>query len=154
MRSPLEQRKIERGSPEDEFLLLANEGELVQLLLADGAVLDVDDVLLLLRVVDARLEFVDGVERDLDLRDVVDDARVVIREVGVEAAQHGLVRNDDDRIRGTLDLDDDGLDAVDEVHVGLAARVAEAQLVLLAFVVNDGVLLLDFLVGESVACRN
>lgn len=97
--------------------------------------------------VSTRGEFDEGVQRDLHpgtllLRDV--------HEVGVDAAQDGLVGDDDD-VLAAFQLHDDRLQTDDDVAVGFAAAVA---VVVLVFVAGGEVLrvaLGDLLVGQAVA---
>jgi hypothetical protein len=80
---------------------------------------------LLLSLVRARRQLDEGVERDVHPR------ALVLRgahEVGVDTAQDGLVRDDED-VFAALELHDDGLEADDDVAVRLAAGVAVVVLV-------------------------
>lgn len=73
-----------------------------------------------------------------------------VHEVSVDAAQHGLVGDDDD-VLGPLELHDDGLEPDHEVAVRLAAAVAVVVLVVVARPEVVRVARLDVLVREPVA---
>ena len=126
---------------------------------------DLGVVPLLLRAVGPRGQLDEGVQRDRH------PGRVGLRllhEVGVDAAQHGLVRDDQDVLR-PLKLHDDGLQAdhhvaiprmgwlaVGEIAIGdknsrLATSVAVVVLVVIARCKVLGIQLRDLLVGQAVA---
>ena len=112
---------------------------------ADGRYVSVDT--LLLGLIRTRRELDETVQRNVHPR-----ALILRRahEVGVDAAQDGLVGDDED-VLAALELHDDGLEADDDVAVGLAAGVAVVVLVGVAGGEVVGVLLLDLGVGEAVA---
>ena len=89
---------------------------------------DVGLVPLLLGVVGPRRQLDERVQRDLH------PGALLLRHVhvvGVDAAQHGLVGDDED-VLAALELHDDGLQPDDHVAVGLAPAVAVVVLVLVA----------------------
>ena len=96
-----------------------------------------------LRAVCTRSEFDKRVERYIHpgaLR------LVVLHEVGVDAAKHCLMRNNQN-VFTALKLHDDRLEANDHISVRFTARVA---IVVLVFITSDKVLrvsVFDFLVG-------
>mmetsp|Transcript_6315 Transcript_6315/g.21621 ORF Transcript_6315/g.21621 Transcript_6315/m.21621 type:complete len:215 (+) Transcript_6315:393-1037(+) len=102
----------------------------------------------LLARVGARLEGDHRVERDGHVGRLLSGQP---HEVGVHDAEDALVRHDEQGLRAPLHLHDDGLQAVAHVQVGLPARVAVGQLVLLAPLVLVGVLGLDLVVAHAVA---
>ena len=73
-----------------------------------------------------------------------------IHVVGVDAAEDGLVGDDDD-VLAALELHDDGLEADDDVAVALAAAVAIVVLVVVARFEVLGIEGLDLGVGQAVA---
>jgi hypothetical protein len=73
-----------------------------------------------------------------------------VHEVGVDAAQNGLVGDDDD-VLAALEFHDDGLQADDHVAIRLTAAVAVVVLVFIAGGEVLRVLLGNFLVGEAIA---
>ena len=112
---------------------------------ADGRYVSVDT--LLLGLIRTRRELDETVQRNVHPR-----ALILRRahEVGVDAAQDGLVGDDED-VLAALELHDDGLEADDDVAVGLAAGVAVVVLVFVALRKVFGVLLLDLGVRQAVA---
>ena len=77
-------------------------------------------------------------------------ALVDVVEVGEDAADHGLVRDDDD-VLGPLELHDDGFEADDDVAVRLAPAVPVVVLVVVASLEVLRVLGLDLRVRHAVA---
>ena len=87
------------------------------------------------------------VQRDLHPRTL---ALVQVVEVGEDAADDGLVGDDDD-VLAALELHDDGLEADDDVAVALAAAVPVVVLVVVARAEVLRVLALNLLVRHAVA---
>ena len=112
---------------------------------ADGG--DVGLEPLLLRPVRLGRQLHEGVQGDLHPRAL---ALVQVVEVGEDAADDGLVRDDDD-VLAALELHDDGLEADDDVAVALAAAVPVVVLVVVARAEVLGVLALNLLVRHAVA---
>ena len=73
-----------------------------------------------------------------------------VHEVGVDAAQDGLVRHDEDVV-AALELHDDGLEPDDDVAVRLAAQVPVVVLVVVALPKVGWILRLDLGVRQAVA---
>lgn len=101
---------------------------------------DVGFELLDLRPVGLRGELEEGVQGHLH-----PGAAVLgqLHEVGQDAAHDGLVGDDDD-VLAALEFHDDGLEAEDDVAVGLAAAVAVVVLVVVAGFEVFGVFVGDF----------
>ena len=74
-----------------------------------------------------------------------------LHEVCVDAAQDSLVPNYANALRLTLHLNNQRLQPLDHVHVGLAGRVAKVDFVCFARSVCFWPLLLDALVGVAIA---
>jgi hypothetical protein len=122
------------------------------------------DAPLLVTAVRLGRELDDGVQRDLDVRQVGLRQVVEVRIAGghasalrpearrprAQAAQDRLVADDQDVLLA-LELHDDGLEADDDVAVGLAAAVAVVVLVLVAVRKVVRVRGLDLLVRHAVA---
>lgn len=75
---------------------------------------------------------------------------VLFHEIGVDAAQNGLVR-DNENVFAALKLHDDGFEADDNVAVRLSGGIA---IVVLVVVTRDkilGIPVFDFLVGQAIA---
>lgn len=70
-------------------------------------------------------------------------------EISVDAAKHGLVSDNED-VLATLQLHNDGLEADDDVAVGLATQVAVVVLVCISALEVLGVTLFNLGVGQSV----
>jgi len=73
-----------------------------------------------------------------------------VHVVSVDAAQDGLVRDDDD-VLAALEFHDDGFEPDDDVAVTLAASVAVVVFVVVTGPEVFGESVFDFLVGEAVA---
>lgn len=75
---------------------------------------------------------------------------VLLHEIGIDAADDGLVA-DDQNILAPLQLHDDGLESDDDIAIRLAASVAVVVLVFVAGreILGEGIL--DFLVGHTIA---
>ena len=73
-----------------------------------------------------------------------------VHEVGVDAAQDGLVRHDEDVFRA-LEFHDDGFEADDDVAVAFAAEVAVVVFVVVACLEVLGVHLFNVSVRQTVA---
>jgi hypothetical protein len=73
-----------------------------------------------------------------------------VHEVGVDAAQDGLVGDDQD-VFAALKFHDDGFQADDDVAIRLAAEVAVVVLVFITGLEVGWVLLCNILVSETVA---
>mmetsp|Transcript_134676 Transcript_134676/g.430194 ORF Transcript_134676/g.430194 Transcript_134676/m.430194 type:complete len:382 (-) Transcript_134676:815-1960(-) len=71
-------------------------------------------------------------------------------EVGNQELEHGDVAHDEHRPRGHLDLNEDGLQPLDEVHIALAARKPLLEGVALPTRIELRVPLLHFLPGRSI----
>lgn len=70
-------------------------------------------------------------------------------EISVDAAKHGLV-SDNEYVLATLQLHNDGLEADDDVAVGLAAQVAVIVLVCISALEVLGEALFNLGVGQSI----
>lgn len=108
---------------------------------------DLRIVALLLGAVGSRGQLDEGVQRDGHPWGI---SLGLLHEVGVDASQHSLVRNDEDVLRA-LQLHDDGLQTNNNVAIRLTASIAIVVLVVVASCKVLGVQLRDLLVGESVA---
>lgn len=74
-----------------------------------------------------------------------------VQEIGVQTPQYGLMRHDEQCVALLLDLEDDWLQATYHIHVAFSARKPVIELVENAGLVLLGELLLDLLIGETVA---
>lgn len=109
--------------------------------------LDLGVVFLQLGVVGARRKFYQGMQRHRHPRTFF---LRFLHEVGVDAANDGLMR-DDEYVLAAFELHDDGLEADDHIAVALATAVAVIVLILVARLEIFRVLIRNFLVRQPVA---
>ena len=114
----------------------------------ETAILHINLEVLLLKRVGLRGHLDDSVEGDLNVGDLIDlDAE----EIGRNAAENRLMREDQDRIFLPLDPVDERLEAADDIHIRLSTGVPEGQLVFFPVLGDVWVLLFDFGVGQFLA---